>query len=182
MKILLRSYEPECLCTSQQLMISKNVTFLISNANFKNVRDFVCNEMGVWKHDASPLKRFDVDKSTRSLKIIRGKANNPSSYILKRIYYENKSSSDLRKIVSAVIGTCEFNFIFEILSYNKTFIQLGLVQSVLNPLFDSVSTYFFKKITCRITMKICMKIASSFKKCRNMDPSHMIIVMMSSLF
>ena len=85
MEILLGSYEPECLCTSQQLMISNNATFLTSNANFKNVRDFLCNEMGVWKHDGSPLKRFDVDKSTRSLKIIPSKANNPSLYILKRI-------------------------------------------------------------------------------------------------
>ena len=96
MEILLGSYEPECLCTSQPLMISNNVTFLISNANFKNVRDIVCDEMGAWKHNGSPLKRFDVDKCTRSLKIMMIKVNDPNSYILKRIYYENKSSPDLR--------------------------------------------------------------------------------------
>ena len=82
MEILLGSYEPECLCTSQPLMISNNVTFLISNANFKNVRDIVCDEMGAWKHNSSPLKRFDVDKSTRSLKIMSSKANDPNLYIL----------------------------------------------------------------------------------------------------
>ena len=103
-------------------MISNNVTFLISNANFKNVRDIVCDEMGAWKHNSSPLKRFDVDKSTRSLKIMSSKANDSNSYILKHIYYENKSSPDLRKIVSPVIDTYELNFIFEILSFNKTFI------------------------------------------------------------
>ena len=117
--------------------------FLIYNANFKNVRDIVCDEMKAWKHNGSPLKRFDVDKSTRSLKIMPSKANDAHSYIIKRIYYENKSSPDLRKIVSAVIGTCEFSFIFEILSYNKTFIQLDLAQGVLNPLFGSASPYYF---------------------------------------
>ena len=30
-------------------------------------RDIVCDKMGAWKHNGSPLKRFDVDKSTRSL-------------------------------------------------------------------------------------------------------------------
>ena len=124
-------------------MISNNATFLISNANFKNVRDIVGDEMGAWKHNGSPLKRFDVDKSTRSLNIMPSKANEPNSYVLKRIFYENKSSPDLRKIVTTVIGTCEFNFIFETLSCNKTFIQLNLAQGVFNPLFDSASPYFF---------------------------------------
>ena len=137
MEILLGFHEPECLRTSQPLVISNNVIFLISNANFKNVRDIVCDEMGAWKHNGSPLKRFDVDKSTRSLKIMPSKANDLNSYILKRIYYENKSSPDLRKIVSTVIGTCEFSFIFEILSYNKTFIQLDLAQGILNSLLGS---------------------------------------------
>ena len=143
MEILLGFYEPECLCTSQPLVISNNVTFLISNVNFKNVRDIVCDEMGAWKHNGSPLKRFDVDKSTRSLKIMPSKANDLNSYILKRIYYENKSSPDLRKIVSTVIGTCEFSFIFDILSYNKTFIQLDLAQRVSNPSFGLAFPYHF---------------------------------------
>ena len=55
-------------------MISNIVTFLTSNVYFKNVRDIVYDEMGAWKHNASPLKRFDVPKSTRSLKIIPSNA------------------------------------------------------------------------------------------------------------
>ena len=164
-------------------MISNNVTFLISNANFKNIRDIVCDEMAAWKHNSSPLKRFDVDKSARSLKIMSSKANDSNSYILKRIYYENKSSPDLRKIVSPVIDTYELNFIFEILSFNKTFIQLDFAQGVFNPLFDLASPNFFFQTTCCITMKLCMKIASSFKKYRDIGHSHIvIIVMISSLF
>ena len=55
-------------------MISNIVTFLASNIYFKNVRDIVYNEMGAWKHNGSPLKRFDVPKSARSLKIIPSNA------------------------------------------------------------------------------------------------------------
>ena len=55
-------------------MISNIVTFLTSNAYFKNVRDIVYDEMGAWKHNGSPLKRFDVPKSTRSLKIMQSNA------------------------------------------------------------------------------------------------------------
>ena len=55
-------------------MISNIVTFLTSNVYFKNVRDIVYDEMGVWKHNGSPLKRFDVPKSTRSLKIMQSNA------------------------------------------------------------------------------------------------------------
>ena len=61
-------------------MISNIVTFLTSNAYFKNVRDIVCDEMGAWKHNGSPLKRFDVPKSTRSLKII------PSNAVFKPLF------------------------------------------------------------------------------------------------
>ena len=57
-EILPGSYEPECLCTSQPLMILNNVTFLISNANFKNVTDIVCDEMEEWKHNGSPINAF----------------------------------------------------------------------------------------------------------------------------
>ena len=140
-EILLGFYEPECLCTSQQLMISNNVTFLISNANFKNVIDIAGDEMGAWKHNSSPIRRFDVDESTRSSKIKPSKANDLNSYTLKSICYKNKSSPDLRKTVSIVIGTFEFSFIFESLRYDKTFIELDLAQGISNSLFGSAFPY-----------------------------------------
>ena len=64
-KILLRSYEEEYLCKSQPIDVSNNVTFLISNSSFKNVKDIVCDDMGAWKHNGSPLKYFVVDKFFR---------------------------------------------------------------------------------------------------------------------
>ena len=117
MEVLLGSYEPECLCTPKPLMISNNVTFLISEANFKNVNDIVYDEMGAFKYKGSPLKRFDLEHSARSLKMMPSEANGSNLYTFKRIYYDNKSSPDLLKIVSTVINTCEFGLILGILSY-----------------------------------------------------------------
>ena len=64
-KTSLGSYEEEYLCKYQHIDVSNNVTFLISNASFKNVKDIVCDDMGAWKHNGSPLKYFVVDKFFR---------------------------------------------------------------------------------------------------------------------
>ena len=63
-KILLGSYEEEYLCKSQPIDISNNITFLTSNSSFKNVKDIVCDDMGAWKHNGSPLQYLVVDKSS----------------------------------------------------------------------------------------------------------------------
>ena len=57
-------------------------------------------------------RSVNAEKSTGSLNIMSSEANDPNSYTLKRIHCEKKSSPDLRRIVSTVIGTCEFSFMF----------------------------------------------------------------------
>ena len=109
-KTLLGSYEEEYLCKSQLIDASNNVTFLISNSrlisnsSFKNVKDIVCHDMGAWKHNGSPLKYFVVDKSSRNNDLKPSATKDPGCYILKRIYYQNISSPDLRKIVTTISG------------------------------------------------------------------------------
>ena len=103
-KILLGSYEEEYLCKSQPIDVSNNVTFLISNSSFKNVKDIVCDDMGAWKHNGSPLKYFVVDKSSGNNDLKPSATKDPGCYILKRIYYQNISSPDLRKIVATISG------------------------------------------------------------------------------
>ena len=95
---------------SQPIDASNNVTFLISNSrlisksSFKNVKDIVCHDMGAWKHNGSPLKYFVVDKSSRKNDLKPSATKDPGCYILKRIYYQNISSPDLRKIVTTISG------------------------------------------------------------------------------
>ena len=103
-KILLGPYEEEYLCKSQPIDMSNNVTFLISNSSFKNVKDIVCDDMGAWKNNGSPLKRFVVDKSSGNNDLKPSATKDPGCYILKGIYYQNISSPDLRKIVATISG------------------------------------------------------------------------------
>ena len=103
-KILLGSYEEEHLCKFQPIDVFNNVTFLISNSSFKNVKDIVCDDMGAWKHNGSPLKYFVVDKSSGNNDLKPSAMKDPGCYILKRIYYQNISSPDLRKIVATISG------------------------------------------------------------------------------
>ena len=103
-KILLWSYDEDYLCKSQLIDVSNNVTFLISNSSFKNVKDIVCDDMGAWKHNGSPLKYFVVDKSSGNNELKPSATKDPDCYILRRIYYQNISSPDLRKIVATISG------------------------------------------------------------------------------
>ena len=103
-KILLESYEEEYLCKSQPIDVSNNVTFLVSNSSFKNVKDIVYDDMGSWKHNGSPLKYFVVDKSSGNNDLKSSATKDSGCYILKRICYQNISSLDLRKIVATISG------------------------------------------------------------------------------
>ena len=80
------------------------VTFLVSNSSFKNVKNIVRNDMGVWKHNRSPLKYFVVNKSSGNNDLKSSATKDPGCSILKRIYYQNTSSSDLTKIVETISG------------------------------------------------------------------------------
>ena len=96
-KTLLGSYEEEYLCKSQPTDVSKNVTLLIPNSSFKN-------DTRASKHNGSSLKYFVVDKSSGNNDLKPSAMKDPGCYILKRIYYQNISSPDLRKIVAAISG------------------------------------------------------------------------------
>ena len=70
--------------------------------------------MGVWLHTGSPKRSFKVLRkmSGKISKITPVAATNEEStkgqaqvFTLKRVYYVNKSSLDLRKIISTLEGT-----------------------------------------------------------------------------
>ncbi|XP_028410639.1 uncharacterized protein LOC114533331 [Dendronephthya gigantea] len=112
--ILLNEHESSTLCVSTPINIAHNVTFLIDNSKIKMKEDIKCDDMGVWLHTGSPKKSFRV------LRKNSGKISQITSVIstsdeltqgqaqlvtLKRVYYVNKSSADLRKIISTLEGT-----------------------------------------------------------------------------
>ena len=105
-KILLRKYDKKQVCLSQPMNVSNNVSFLLDHSKFQNESDIMCDNMGVWKHTGSPKICFTLSDETSD--ISKCNTNNTGEgskvYTLKRVYYRNTSSGDVRKIVSTVYG------------------------------------------------------------------------------
>ena len=118
-KILLGSYKEEYLCKSQPTDVSNNVTFSVSNSSFKNMKDILFSDMGAWKHNGSPLKYFVVGKSSGNNDLKSSATKDPGCYILKRIYYQNISSPDLRKIVATISGISYYTYYFSVNPFGK---------------------------------------------------------------
>ncbi len=115
-EILLGEHSQERLCVSQPLNVAHNVSFLVDNSKLKNIEDLKCDDMGAWEHTGSPKKSFCVkrDKHGRikDVTVLEGNESpneESGTLTLKRVYYVNKSSSDVRKIISTVQGN-EFTF------------------------------------------------------------------------
>ena len=112
-RILLEDHETERLCISQPINIQNNVTFLIDNVKMKNRDDIKCDDMGSWKRTGTPKSVFHVyrnkDGSFKDIKHVTRIETSAAEldskmYILKRTYYVNNSSDDLRKIISTLQG------------------------------------------------------------------------------
>ena len=103
-KILLRKYDKEQVCLSQPINVGNNVSFLLDHSEFQNEGDIICDNMSVWKHTGSPKICFTLSDETSD--ISKCNTNNTGEgckvYTLKRVYYRNTSSGDVRKIVSTV--------------------------------------------------------------------------------
>ena len=102
-------YNPIELCVTQPVNIAHDVSFIIDNNKFSCIDDLKCDDMGKWIHKGSPkcfLRVRDVDEQIR-VELV-GDNSCASSiagdkiFILKRVYYENASSPDLRKIISTL--------------------------------------------------------------------------------
>ena len=87
------------------------MTFLVDNTKIKNKNDINCDDMGAWEHVGSPKKHIHVKWDKRGnishVTVMKGddsQANKPCRFTLKRIYYRNRSSTDLRKILITIEG------------------------------------------------------------------------------
>jgi hypothetical protein len=107
MGALLKPVENSMACTTVPSNISHNVSFLVNTVSLKSQNDwerFKSDDMGSWKNNGVQYYHmvmregalFPVDEITAE--------TDDRVHVLKRIYYKNKSSPDLRKIVSFLEG------------------------------------------------------------------------------
>lgn len=113
-KILLRKHETERLCVSPPVKIAHNVAFLIDNSKLKNQDDIKCDDMGSWKRSGTPKNKYRVkqNEDERVKEITNVSATeylpgDPELYTLRRTYYVNNSSNDVRKVIATLLGKIE---------------------------------------------------------------------------
>ena len=94
------------MCLSQPINVSNNVSFPLDHSKFQNESDIICDNIGVWKHTVSPKICFTLSDETSDISKCNTNTTGEGSkvYTLKRVYYRNISSGDVRKILSTVYG------------------------------------------------------------------------------
>ena len=112
---------------------------------FQSSNDWKCDDLGSWKHNGNGYTRFAIRNGEISL-INQGKAValDETTYTLKRIYYKNKSSYDLNKYASCVVGRIYFVVI------------LLLSRSPQNAVFFLISVLYFRRISQFDFLTICI--------------------------
>ena len=108
-RILLKEHSKH-LRVAPPINVAHNVVLLIENAKMKKLDDLKWDDMGAWIHTGSPKlsAKLTYDRKGAIDEIIRigndDDLETHDSLTLKRIYYVNKSSNDVRKIISTLQG------------------------------------------------------------------------------
>lgn len=100
MKILLRPIAENVTCKVPPHNISHNVSFLLDTSGLESKNDWKSDDMGAWKNNKVQRIQLDIEPDGDVIPV----DNSHEGYTLKRVYYKNKSSPDLRKIVSFLLG------------------------------------------------------------------------------
>ena len=100
LKILLKPTADIRTCKAPPNNISHNVCFLLDTSYLESQNDWKCDDMGAWTNNG--VKRIQLALRTDGDIV---PVDSPfEGYTLKRVYYKNKSSPDLKKVVSSLQG------------------------------------------------------------------------------
>ena len=112
-KIIMNVYPSQYVCSMQPVAVQHNATFLVNSATLKNPNDIKCDDMSTWIHKGSPTMSIAVARCSnleidhiKKLKKSEDISEYKEVFLLKRVYYWNKGSPDVRKIISTVCGKC----------------------------------------------------------------------------
>ena len=99
LKILLKPMAGNTTCKIPPRNISHNVSFLL-DTDLESINDWKCDEMGAWKNNG--VQRIQLALGPDGEVVPADNLDN--GYTLKRTYFKNKSSPDLKKVVSFLPG------------------------------------------------------------------------------
>lgn len=114
-QVLLAPLQEGSMCKTTPRAIQHNVTFLVDRKHLKHEDDIKSDDMGAWRNNGVHKYRFAMDEEGDLYQ--RDEDDIPVShwaiYRLKRLYYKNKSSPDLKKhfyVIQGNYNTQNFNF------------------------------------------------------------------------
>ena len=124
LSILLKPIAENTTCTVPPHNISHNVSFLLDTSGLESKNDWKCDDMGSWKNNGVQRIQLALRPDGDIVPV-----DNPNEgYTLKRTYFKNNSSPDLRKIVSFLPGgSCQLTiysvyYIYIYIGYFKNYI------------------------------------------------------------
>lgn len=103
--ILLKPSDSRTTCSSVPNNIAHNVCFLVDKESLQSGNDWKSDDMGSWRNNG--VQHFHLGMQGDSVFNLDGDdkiRDNVIQYTIKRTYYKNKSSHDLRKIISFLEG------------------------------------------------------------------------------
>ena len=112
--------------------------FLVDKKSLQSGNDWKSDDMGSWRNNG--VQHFHLGMQGESVFYMDGDdemQDNVNQYTLKRTYYKNKSSPDLRKIVSFLEGELvnwlTINFLNLLSTFYAHIINLMSIQYIFRP-------------------------------------------------
>lgn len=105
-QILLAPLQGGKFCKTTPRGIRHNVTFLVDRTHLKHEDDIKSDDMGAWRNNGVHKYRFAIDEEGDLCQLDDDDmpATESVIYNLKRLYYKNKSSPDLKKNFYVIQG------------------------------------------------------------------------------
>lgn len=93
-------------CKSVPSLISHNVCFLLDVRNLASKNDWKSDDMGSWKNNGAQHLRYHVGQNNEDVILENDESKEKAGkmFTMKRIYYKNNSSPDVKKIASFLEG------------------------------------------------------------------------------
>ena len=129
--ILLQPVQEDLLCKVAPQSISHNVCFLLKSSLLKSENDWKSDDMGAWKNNGVQYHKFflNEDGELHHLGKNEGGDNGEegTTYNIKRVYFKNKQSTDLKKCVTFIEGMigifCNITFPNSVNSFSHSRIE-----------------------------------------------------------
>ncbi len=109
-KTLLRPHPPERLCKVVPTNVAHNVTFLLDTTALNSLDDWKCDDMEAWRNNGRKQSTFKHRKGqVKAINAGGAYLKHGTTYTLVRMYYKNKTCSDIKKFVSYLKGRFVFS-------------------------------------------------------------------------